>query len=120
MTVYHGTSRWGAEAILTDGPKFERRPHGGRRPFFCVTEDFEVARTFAARRTSVVDFEAGRLTGEVLEFELHGDDWDRVRDRRALRDEGEIAVYQTSSIRAVARWRFEGAKMVRCDIGVSG
>ena len=120
MTVYHGTSRWGAEGILTDGPEFRFRPHGGRCPFFCVTEDLEVARTFAARRTSMADFESGRMTGEVLEFELEGDDWDRVRDRSAIQDEGEVAVYPETPLRAVARRRFEAELMVRCDISVSG
>ena len=116
MIVYHGTSRYGADAILTDGLQFRRRNYGGRRPFFCVTEDFEVARTFAARRTSISDFEAGNMTGEVLEFELVGGEWDRVRDPSAMQDEGEIAVYPEASLTVMCRWVFDGDEMKRCIV----
>lgn len=102
MIVYRGMASYRADEVLRDGEA--ARLHGHLdRPACCCTTDFDIAVMFAIRKTPMVDFD--RITGKVIEFELTGDDWEMVRDPRAiLVDESEIAVYDVSLLTPVATW----------------
>jgi hypothetical protein len=109
LTVFHGTGAYNLGNIVSEGPKVRSRVYVPR-PSFCTTTDFQVAMTFAFRKTSSEDYLKGLITGVVLEYELtgiEGKDYLPVADPRCMLDEKEVAVCNTKTLNLKAVWRYE-------------
>lgn len=63
---------------------------------------------FALRKTPANDL---NKTGIVIEFEclnmVYKEDYERVKDLRAIRNEREVAIYNTDKMTVTAFWHFE-------------
>ena len=121
FTVYHGTASYELDSFLSSKPRIRLHRHI-QRECFCTSKKLEEAAFFALRKTPANDL---NKTGIVIEFEckdmVYKKDYERVKDSRAIRNEREIAVYNTDKMIVIAFWHFENGwkretpKLERCS-----
>lgn len=119
MKVFHGTAQYNLTVFLTGPPKtqfYSHIPPNGRYAF-CTSLSFEEAALFALRKTPVSDL---RKIGIVLEFDLNKakekKDYLQVKKTHAIRDEQEIAVFNTKKLKLIAFWEFKQGKWKRDEL----
>jgi len=121
MIVYHGTSPYALQALLTSVPKRAPRAYlrGCCRLAFSTTTDFEIAALFALRKSPQAALHDERELGGILEYEvvgIEGRDWVHAKDRGVLQDECEIAILSPSVLKLLAIHRMQNDLWVRCDV----
>jgi hypothetical protein len=120
MIVYHGTSPYALQALLTSVPERAPRSHLKGKRAFCTTTDFEISALFALRRSPMEALRDEREMGGVLEYEfvgIEGRDWVRAEAPGVLQDECEIAILRPAVLQLLAVHRMEGGAWVRRGLG---
>jgi len=111
MVLFHGTAAYNEPKILRH-PCTLKYHHGLPRKCLCTSLSFDEAALFALRKTPISDMSK---VGIIIEFEadLADSDFTPVASHGLLRDEKEIAVFNTKKLIPKAVWRLEDDKWVR-------
>lgn len=117
MIVYHGTGRYNLDGFLRGKPRVVPRLYLKGKAAFSTTENIEIAKLFALRRSPPSVLTDERQMGVVLEYQVkeaaqQGKDWMPAKDS-ALQDEREIAVMNPASLMLKAVWYMQGGNWVR-------
>ena len=105
IKCFHGTANYNINSFIENGIILKSR-EWSKYKTFCASLSFQEATFFALRKTPISDLSQ---TGVVLEFEgdlIEGIDFIMNRDPRALRDEKEIAVFDSKKLLLIAYWEF--------------
>lgn len=116
MIVYHGTSPYAVQALLSSAPECAPRMYLNGKRAFSTTTNFEIAALFALRRSPPAALHDERELGGILEYEfvgIEGRDWVRAKDPGVLQDEAEIAILRSNVLRLLAVYRMENDIWVR-------
>jgi hypothetical protein len=119
MIVYHGTSPYALQALLTSTPERAPRAYLKGKRAFATTTDFEIAALFALRRSPMEALRDERELGGVLEYEflgIEGRDWVHAEDPGVLQDECEIAILRSNVLQLLAVYRMENEVWVRREL----
>lgn len=109
MIVYHGTGRYNLDGFLKSKPRCAPRHYLGGKEAFSTTEDIEIAKLFAYRKSPPAALRDERHVGVVLEYEIKPNarkdkDWTPAREMGVLQDEKEVAVLNPGVLVLRAVW----------------
>jgi len=105
--LFHGTANYSLKSFLDNGVQKRYRSYLDKDAF-CTATKFQEAAFFALRKTPINDL---TQTGIVLEFQgknmVKEIDYTSTEDKRAIRHESEIAIFNTNKIKLIAYWKYD-------------
>jgi len=121
MIVYHGTGRYNLDGLLKSKPRCAPRHYLKGKEAFSTTEDIEIAKLFAFRKSPPAALHDDRQLGVVLEYEVKetstkGKDWAPAREPGVLQDEKEVAVMNPAVLKLKAVWHMRSGDWAREDV----